>query len=153
MLLLLYCCVRISRCHDVCPSVCLCSTNMSKALRVLNTSSCCQALVLSPVPSQKQTNRKSRSPIGPPPQPPKFQNSIGSWGLGHSNAVKLYNPNGLHRLPKSLVFQKIVNWREKVVRVNTGGELRYDKLCICNGGYPRVTTRDNLRVLGISNTL
>ena len=36
-----------------------------------------------------------------------------------------------------------VDKREKVVRVSGGGELRYDKLCICTGGHPRVITKDN----------
>ena len=55
-------------------------------------------------PGPNPKHKAIRSPIGPPLQ---FQESIGIWGLGLDNAVKLYNLNGLYRSSKKFIFQKI----------------------------------------------
>ena len=75
---------------------------------------------------------------------------LSSFSVTERDAGEWQQENAGVRLVKGIVTG--VDKREKVVRVNGGGELRYDKLCICTGGQPRVITRNNPRVLGIRDT-
>merc|ERR550534_673628 len=54
------------------------------------------------------------------------------------------------RLIKGIVTG--VDKLKKIVKLSGGREVRYDKLCICTGGQPRVITKDNPWVLGIRDT-
>jgi len=75
---------------------------------------------------------------------------LASFSVTERDAGEWQLENQGVRLVKAIVNE--VDRVEKIVKMSDGGEVRYDKLCICTGGQPRVITGDNPWVLGIRDT-
>ena len=75
---------------------------------------------------------------------------LSSFSVMERDAGEWQQENTGVRLVKGIVTG--VDKLKKIVRVSGGRVVRYDKLCICTGGQPRVITRDNPWILGIRDT-